>query len=452
MTNDLTVGNPTGVILKYSIPIIIGNVFQQVYNLVDTIIVGRYVGYQALAGLGITNGITFFVLGFVLGITSGLGIRTAQFFGASDMKSVRRSVGTSLLICIGMAIILTLLSIVSLKPLLHALGTREDIFSYAYDYVFLICAGVSSQIAYNMIACILRAMGDSKTPLYFLIFSSVLNVILDLVFIATFGWGVKGAALGTIIAQSLSAVICFIYAFRKYPELKLTKEDFRTSWAFIWEHLRIGLPMAFQFSITAMGVVVLQSSLNAFPATYIAGFTAANKIQQLGSIIAISFGVAMANFAGQNYGAGKIARARKGVRVTVEMTMVVCLFASIALLLFHHQLTSLFMESNVAGNADDIFYASRIYLYLSAGFYPFLFLIFIYRNALQGIGYTFMPLMAGFVELFVRIFFSKVLPHYMGYIGLPLADVLAWFGAFSVLIISYYIQMPKPEQKITAAV
>ncbi|MCQ2146447.1 MAG: MATE family efflux transporter [Bacteroidales bacterium] len=447
MTNDLTVGNPTGVILKYSVPIIIGNVFQQVYNLVDTIIVGRYVGYQALAGLGITNGLTFFILGFVLGVTSGLGIKTAQYFGAGDIKSVKRSVGTSLLICVGMSILLTLLSTLSIGPVLHWLGTREDIYQYAYDYVFVIFAGLVSQVAYNMIACILRALGDSKTPLYFLIFSSVLNVILDILFIASFGWGVKGAAYGTIIAQSLSAIICFYYAFRKYPELALSREDFRTTWDFIWEHLRIGLPMAFQFSITAVGVVLLQSALNAFPATYIAGFTAANKIQQLGSIIAISFGVAMANYAGQNYGAGKIARARKGVRVTVAMTMVVCLVASLTIAIFNHGLTSLFMENGVAGNAEEIFYASRVYLYFSACFYPFLFLIFIYRNALQGIGYTFWPLMAGFFELFIRIIFSKILPHYMGYIGLPLADVMAWFGAFTVLVISYYIQMPKPEQK-----
>ena len=265
MTNDLTRGNPAKVILIYSLPIILGNVFQQVYNLVDTIIVGRFVSYQALAGVGITNGLTFLVMGFVSGITSGLGIRTAQLFGAGDMKGTKRSVGTSIIISVFLAVFLTLAAVFSTEPLLRLIGTGTEIFEYSRNYLIVLFSGIAAQTAYNLIACILRALGDSRTPLHFLIFSSLLNVVLDILLITRFGMGVRGAALATVVAQALSAVLCFIFAFRKYPELKLSADDFRTSWAFVWEHLRIGIPMALQFSITAIGIVMLQAALNAFP-------------------------------------------------------------------------------------------------------------------------------------------------------------------------------------------
>lgn len=444
MTGDLTHGSPTRVILRYSLPIILGNVFQQVYNAVDTVIVGRLVGYEALAGVGITTGLTFLVFGFVAGITSGLGILTAQFFGAGDIAGVRRSVGTSIIISAALSVVLTVLTASLAGPLLRLIGTGPEIYPHAYGYLFIVYAGVVSQVAYNLIACILRALGDSVTPLYFLIYSSVANVIFDLLFIGLFGWGARGAAVATVLAQIVSAVTCFIYAFRKYPELKISGDDFRTSWQFIWSHLRIGLPMALQFSITAIGIVLLQSALNRFPPTYIAGFTAASKIQHLGSLTAISFGVAIANYAGQNYGAGDIARVRKGVNVTLFLTLCVCAVASTLMVVFARPLTSLFINPETAGYIEDIYQSSHNYLVVSAIFFPFLFVLFIYRNALQGVGLTFWPLMAGVLELLLRSTLSFILPEKMGYPGIPLVDVSAWIGACIMLAISYYALMPRP--------
>lgn len=443
MTNDLTKGNPAKVIIIYSLPIILGNVFQQVYNLVDTIIVGRFVSYQALAGVGITNGLTFLVMGFVWGITGGLGIRTAQLFGSGDMKGTRRSVGTSITISFFLTVILTIAALLCTEPLLRLIGTGPEIFEYSKNYLIVIFAGIVAQVAYNLISCILRALGDSRTPLYFLIFSSVLNVVLDIVIITRFGMGVKGAAYATVLAQALSAVLCFIYAFRKYPELKLSADDFRTSWTFVWEHLRIGIPMALQFSITAIGIVMLQAALNTFPATYIAGFSAANKVQNVGALVAISFGVSIANYVGQNYGAGDIMRVRQGVNITLVLTMCVCVLASALMALLADPLTSLFLDPSAAGDVSEIYYASRKYLYMSAIFFPFLYVLFVFRNALQGVGKTFMPLMAGVVELLIRGVASFTLPNMLGYLGITLIDVLAWVGACLWLLVSYCIQMPK---------
>lgn len=438
MINDLTKGNPARVIFFFSLPIILGNVFQQVYNFVDNIIVGRFVSYQALAGVGVTTGMTFLILGFMMGITSGLGVRTAQFFGAGDMKNVRRSIGTSIIICASISVLVTFIAVFLAKPTLRLMGAEPEIFRYSSDYVVVIFAGLSTQAAYNLIACILRALGDSKTPLYFLIFSSLLNVGLDLLFVCKFGWGVKGAAFGTVISQMMSAVLCFVYAFLHYKEIRLSKEDFKTDWKYIWEHLSIGFPMAFQFSITALGIIFLNAALAGFPSQYIAGFSAANRISNLGSLVPVSFGVAMANYAGQNYGAGRMDRLRKGVKDTCIMAMCVCVVVSSILLSFPHQLTSLFIDPGQTGNLEGIFDASTRYLRLSACLYPFLFMIFIFRNALQGIGKTFWPLMAGVAELLQRGISSFILPKIYGYSGVIIVDCLAWVVACTILTVSYY--------------
>ncbi|MCQ2142150.1 MAG: MATE family efflux transporter [Bacteroidales bacterium] len=449
MKQDLTIGRPAKVIFFYSLPVILGNVFQQVYNFVDNVIVGRAVGYEALAGVGVTTGMTFLILGFIIGITSGLGVRTAQYFGAGDMAGVRRSIGTSIWICIAISALMTAVALLLADPLLRAMGADESIYRYARDYVIILFAGLSTQTAYNLISSILRAVGDSKTPLYFLVFSSILNVILDLAFMYGAGWGVKGAAIATVLAQFISAAACFIYTFAHYRELRLSREDFRTSWALVNEHVRIGLPMAFQFSITAIGTIFLNAALAGFPAPYIAGFAAANRITGLFAQVPVSFGVAMANFAGQNFGAGKLGRVRQGVRATCVMSMLVCVVASSVLLLFPHQLTSLFVDG--ADSVADIFDASRRYLRVSASLYPFLFLIFIFRNALQGIGRPFWPLMGGVGELVIRAITSFILPQRFGYTGVIYVDCLSWVLACLILAVAYYfIMMRKGRRAISA--
>lgn len=438
MINDLTKDNPAKVIFIYSLPIILGNVFQQVYNFVDNIIVGRFVSYQALAGVGVTNGMTFLMLGFMMGITSGLGVVTAQHFGAGDMEHVRRSIGTSIIICGVTSAVLTVPAVLLAAPVLKLMGTGPDIFPYASQYVTVLFAGLVTQTAYNLISCILRALGDSRTPLYFLIFSSVANVGFDLLFVCKFGWGVKGAAFGTVLAQFISAVLCFIYAFVRYKEIRLSREDFRTSWKLIWMHLSIGLPMAFQFSITALGIIFLNAALASFPSDYIAGFSAASRTISLGNLVPVSFGVAMANYAGQNFGAGRIDRMRQGVRATIVMSMLVCVVVSSIMLIFPHALTSLFLDPSMQGDAAGIYDAASRYLRVSACLFPFLFMIFIFRNALQGIGKTFWPLMAGVGELLLRGITSFILPKLFGYTGVIYVDCLSWVLACLILSISYY--------------
>lgn len=443
MELDLTKGSCARVITLYSLPIILGNVFQQCYSLVDSIIVGRNVSYQALAGLGASNGLVFFIIGFVLGITSGMGICMAQAFGKGDYDRLRRSLATSVVICMATALLLTLAGAVLCGPALRMMGTPDEVYPYASVYLLVTVLGITATMAYNLIACALRAIGDSRTPLYFLIFSSVVNVALDLLFIVSFGWGVMGAALATVIAQALSAVLSFGYALRQYPFLRLCRADFALQSQEVKEHLRIGMPMALQFSIVSIGLILLQSALNEFPATYIAGFTAANKIQNIGALVAMAFGTAIANFAGQNYGAGNLDRVRRGVRATLAIVMAVCVVSSSALLLWPDAFTSMYVDSEMASlpNVGEIYFSSGRYLFVTAIFFPFLYLIFVYRNALQGIGRTFWPLMAGLLELAIRCVASFTLPKVWGYNGIVMIDMLAWIGAAVMLVVAYFFIM-----------
>ena len=442
MVRDLTKGSPLRVILTYSLPIIIGNVFQQLYNVVDSVILGSCVNYQALAAVGVTNSLIFFVLGFVLGITGGLGIRIAHFFGSGDERQLRRSVAVSLLIALGSALLLTVTALLFVHPLLRLIDTPPSLFDDARRYITIVFLGLTAQMAYNMVACILRALGDSRVPLYFLIFSSLLNVVLDLLFVVHFGWGVAGAAWATVAAQALSAICCFAYAFQRYPMLRLHRDDFKADGAWIWHHLQLGLPMALQFSITAVGLFLLQVALNQFPDTYIAGFTAANKVQNVGSLVAVSLGVAIANYVGQNSGAGKEQRVREGVRNTLWLSLVICAAVSAAMMLFDDPLTALFLDEP-SRDIAEIYTASRGYLWASALFFPTLYLLFIYRNALQGMGRPLWPLLAGVLELVVRAVASFRLPALMGWNGVVLVDALAWTSACLLLAVVYYMRRGK---------
>lgn len=437
MIRDLTKGNPARVIFIYSLPIIIGNVFQQVYNFVDNVIVGRYVSYQALAGVGVTNGMTYLMLGFMVGITGGLGVKTAQHFGSGDIANVRKSIATGIVVCSAFAAVMTAASVLLADPVLRLLGAGPDIFGYARDYSVIIFAGLATQAAYNFISSVLRALGDSRTPLYFLIFSSVLNVVLDFLFVCGTGWGVRGAAFATVLSQLLSAVLCFIYAFTRYKEIRLRRSDFKLDGKFISDHLSLSFPMAVQSSIIAVGVIFLNAALASFPSQYIAGFSAASRTSNLGALVPVSLGVAMANYAGQNYGAGMMKRIRQGVRACCLMAMGVCLPVSSAMLVFPEQLTSLFVDPDTAGDVADIYDASVRYLRVSASLFPFLFLIFIFRNALLGIGRPFWPFMACVGELVLRAVTSFIFPKMFGYTGVIYVDCLSWVVACLIVFLAY---------------
>jgi putative MATE family efflux protein len=439
---DMTSGNPTKLILSFSLPILLGNMVQQLYNMVDTIIVGQCLGTDALAAVGTTGPLNFLILGFVIGVTGGIAVIAAQRFGAKDEAGLKRSVAMSIMLCIGLTIIMTILSIVLTKPLLRLIHTPEEIIQDAYNYIVVIFIGIFAIVLYNMIACLLRALGDSKTPLYFLLISSVLNIGLDYLFILAFEWGVAGAAWATIISQLLAGVSCLIYVKYKYPILHVGKADFIWNSRFAWKHLKIGLPMALQFSITAIGCIILQRALNLFGEDTIAGYSAASKVEQLVTQPAGTFGVTMANYTGQNLGANRIDRIKEGVRKCTYLTLIFAVVATVVVYIFSKPILMLFNIKDNTAIMNDALY----YLKITSLFYPALALLFIHRNVLQGIGRSFMPLMAGVFELFARSIAAFVLPGLIGYAGVCLAGPAAWFAAAIPLAISYVVIIKQVEQ------
>lgn len=438
-SKDMTTGNPFKLIVFFMIPVLIGNMFQQLYSMVDTIIVGQAIGTDALAAVGNTGSLNFLVNGFSMGITGGFAVLPAQFFGAKDEKRLRKSVAQAILLCLFFTIILTLISLIATRPMLTMMNTPADIIDQSDIYIRTIFAGICVTILYNMCACILRALGDSKTPLYFLIISSFLNIGLDLLFIMVFNWGVFGAAFATVISQGISGVLCVGYMIKKYPILHLRKEDWGFDMRLITKHLGIGIPMGFQFSITAIGTVVLQSALNVFGSDKIAAYTAGCKVEQLVTQIGPAVGVTMANYVGQNLGANRLDRIKQGVRECTYLTVALSIVAALILHFAGSALSGLF----ITGDQPEVLSAAVLYIDTIIVYFPILFMIFVYRNALQGMGRSFMPLMGGVFELIARCVVAYTLPSYMGYKGVCLAGPVAWIAAMVPLCITYFIIMNK---------
>lgn len=443
MTNDMTKGNPLKLFIYFTIPLLIGNVFQQLYSMVDTIIVGRFVGVNALAALGACNSMFFLVNGLILGLTSGFSVLVSQKFGAKDEKGVKKAVASNITLTVVLTIIITVIALLIINPLLNMMNTPDSIYKDAKKYITIIYAGIITQTAYNMSAGILRALGDSRTPLYFLILASLLNVVLDLVFIVNFKMGVAGAAYATNIAQGVSAILCLIYSYSKYKVLRLRKEDFKVERSYYSTHLKIAIPMSMQFSVTAVGIIIVQSAINTFGATVIASYTAASKVQQLVMQPSISLGVTMATYAGQNLGARRFDRIKHGMRIMNVVSIVTSIISAFALFSLGKYFVMLFIENPT----QEIFnYAQQVLNYSAMFFIPLGF-IFVYRNALQGMGQSFVPMMAGFFELCARALVAFTLPKFVGYIGICLADPIAWISAAVPLMITYYIKMRKIDSE-----
>lgn len=402
--------------------------------MVDTIIVGRFVGVDALAAVGSTGSMVFLVNGFATGLTSGFAVLVSQKFGAKDEKGLRKSVSSAVTLTVISVVIVTLISLICGKPLLKLMNTPDNIMADAYTYIKIIYGGLVTTVAYNLIASILRALGDSKTPLYFLIISSVLNVILDLVFIINFKMGVAGAAYATIISQGVSAILCLIYTYKKFTILRLKKEDFKVKKRYYYKHLKIGIPMALQFSITAIGIMTVQGALNVFGSTVIASYTAASKALQLVMQPAITFGVTMATYCGQNLGAREYGRIKDGVKACTKISIITSIVAGAVLIFLGKYFVMMFITNP---DAEILKYAQQV-LDISAIFFIPLGLIFIYRNALQGIGDSFIPMMAGAYELIARAIVAFTLPRYLEFWGICLADPVAWFAAAIPLGITYF--------------
>lgn len=434
MTKDMTSGNPVKLIMIFSIPLLIGNIFQQFYSMVDTIIVGRYLGVEALAAVGSTGSMSFLINGFITGLTSGFSIMVAQKFGAKDEKGLKKAVSSSVVLSAIAIIIITLISIISSKFLLNLMNTPSNIIDDSTTYINIIYAGTIAVLSYNMISSILRALGDSKTPLYFLIVSSILNIVLDLVFIVKFSMGISGAAYATIISQGVSAILCLIYSLSKYKSLWLNKKDFKVDKKIYINHLKIGIPMALQFSITAIGIMIVQGALNVFGSVVIASYTAASKVLQIVMQPAITLGVTMTTFCGQNLGAKQYNRIKEGVNKCTGISIVTSIIAGLVLILGGKYFVGLFIESP---SEEILGYAQQVFNYSAYFFIP-LGLIFVYRNALQGIGESFIPMMAGVYELLARSIVAFTLPKFIGFTGICLSDPLAWIAASVPLGFVYF--------------
>ena len=442
MERDMTTGAPGKIILNFTIPIFIGNMFQQLYSMVDTIIVGKFVGNEALAAVGSCGTLMFLILGFLIGLTAGFMVITSQHYGSGNMRAMRQSVASAAILSAVISVLMTLCSMLMMKQILHLMNTPEDIYQEAYGYIMVICGGIAAQVLYNLLASILRALGDSKIPLYFLILAAFLNIVLDLVFIIVFHMGAAGAALATVISQGASGILCLVYIIKKVPELHLRKEDWKFGRSMaIWQ-MKIGIPMALQYSITAIGTIMVQSALNMLGSLSVAGFAAANKIEQLVTQAYVAIGTTMATYCAQNTGAGRIDRVRQGFRAATVIATIYAVVTGLMAIFGGKYLTVLFVSENL----PQIMELVDIYMKcIGAVFIP-LAVVNIYRNGIQGMGYGLLPMMAGVAELIGRGVVALIAASRKSYVGACLANPAAWLFAGALLLIMYFSIMKKREK------
>lgn len=442
--SDMTSGSPMKIILWFTLPIFIGNVFQQFYNMADAVIVGKFVGNNALAAVGSTGTIMFLINGFVIGMTAGFTVLTAQKFGAGDERGIRKSVTGAAWLSLIVGLILTAAFMVFMKPLLTLMNTPADIFDDAYAYIMIISGGILAQMLYNLLASILRALGNSRVPLYFLILSAVLNIVLDLVFVIVFQMGAAGAAVATIISQGVSGLLCLVYIGKKVQLLRMTKEDWKPQGMLLSAQLKVGIPMALQYSITAIGTMMVQSSLNILGSTLVAAYTAAGKIEQVVTQAYIAMGTTMATYGAQNMGAGDVPRIRQGFKACTIIGIVYSFIAAAFVMTAGKYMTYLFVSEDVGTIMNSV----DIYLKCVGIFFIPLAVVNIYRNGIQGLGYGLLPMTAGIAELIGRGVVAVIAAGQRSYLGVCLASPAAWILAGGLLIVMYYYIMNHDIKKI----
>ncbi|CBL91723.1 MATE family efflux transporter [Leuconostoc gasicomitatum] len=430
---DLTQGSPAKQILFFTIPLVIGNLFQQLYNFSDTVIVGQTLGVKSLAAVGATGSIMFLILGFVQGFTAGLSIITAQRYGARDIAGVRKSMASTLIVSALTTVIVTILSLLAVYPLLKIMQTPAEIFNQAFIFIAIILGGIFATMGYNVTANSLRAIGDSRSPLVYLIVGMIINIILELWFIIGLNYGVAGAALATVIAQLVSTILSFWHIYRFSPLLQVHRSDFKWDPVDIRIHLRAGLPMGFQSSIIAIGALVLQGALNTLGTDAVAATTAAQRIDQVATLPLMSFGITMATFAAQNYGAKQYERILIGVKQALFMSMGFGLFMGILEISFGDFAVMLF----VGADQQRVLELAQQYFWANGAFYYILSALFIIRYVLQGLNDSKTPTFAGIAELMMRTVAAITLVGPFGFFGASLANVLAWIGSLIVMIPAY---------------
>lgn len=445
MEKDLTKGNTFKLIITFCIPLIGGAIFQQLYNVVDTMIVGRFVGVDALAAVGSTGSLNFLVIGFVLGLTQGFGIPIAQSFGAKDHKRMLQTIMNAFYLCIFFSIFLTILTYLTTNTMLTWMQTPANIFKQSFDYISIIFYGLTCTIAYNFLASISRSLGDSRTPLLFLIISSVFNVVLDLVMIINFQMGVQGAALATVIAQGISAILCFIYMAKKYPQLRFNERARTINLNIIKKLINVAVPMALQFSITAIGAVILQSAVNTLGSQKVAAIAAAQKLSMFFTQPMDMMGATMATFASQNLGAKKIERIFKGLKEAMLLVIGYGIVACIFMVFFGKYLALLF----VSGNEINVINDAQQFLICNSIFYFILGILFVSRNTIQGLGKSALTMMAGGAELIARSGVAFLLVGPFGYQAICFANPIAWFAAIIILIPTLIILLKELKKGVS---
>lgn len=426
------------------IPTCLGSVFQQFYNIVDSVIAGKFIGVDALAAIGSTGALMFFVVGWISGLAAGFAILVAQSFGARKFDLLRRYSALSIVLLGVVSLLMTGVLLVVNRPILRLMNSPEQIIDQIARYMGIIYCGLIATAAYNIFSAVLRALGDSRSPLYFLIISAGLNIVLDILFIVGFHMGVEGCAYATVMAQTVSAVLCLLYIRKKFPILHLKREDFAFSWRLCGRLFGLGVPMGLQFSITAIGTIIVQSAVNVYGTDYMAGFSAGSKLQGIGVTVFASLGATLATFVGQNRGAGRFDRVQKGVRLVTWMTLLWSVLMIGAIYFVGRYMLYVF----VSPSQTAVISAGMTYFRAVSWCYPFLGVIFIFRNALQGMGYGFVPMLGGVFELAARAGIVMLVAGRAGFFEVCLSDPAAWIAAL-IPLVPYYIYIIRKQRRET---
>lgn len=434
MATSLTTGRPWRVILAFSIPLLIGNVVQQLYQFADAIVVGRHLGVNSLAAVGATGSLLFLLLGFAWGVTSGFAIPTAQAYGARDYEGVRRSVATGTILTGILSVVLTIVAPLISEPALVLMQTPPELLAEATVFTQISFIGASTTMFFNFLAAIVRAIGDSRTPLIFLSIACVLNVVLVVLMVGPLGWGVAGAAWATVAAQTVSVILCLEYVRRRLPVLKISRADFRAvTKADLAEHLRIGLPMGFQASIIAIGTLTVQIALNTLGSDAVAAYTTGARVDGLAVALLSSLGLAVSMYVAQNHGGRRPDRIRKGVVEATWMAIIASIVLGALLVSFGTPMVRLF----IGDGSDDVVAMASLMLVINGLSYSALAVLFVLRGALQGLGHTLIPTVTGVIELVMRVAAAIILGAVLGFAGVALSNTLAWVGAAALLIPAY---------------
>lgn len=438
---SMTEGKPLKLIFSFALPLMIGNVFQQLYTVVDTMVVGQVLGVNALAALGASDWLNWMMLGIIQGFSQGFSILMAQEFGAGNIRRLKKVVGNAIVLSAASAIILLILGELMVLPVLRLLQTPTAIINQSLLYLRIMFAGIPIVMAYNLLASVLRALGDGRTPLHAMIVAAVINIALDIVFVMFFGWGIAGAAIATVIAQFSSSVYCYVH-IRRIEILALCKEDFNFEGTLDKKLIFLGLPMAFQNAIISVGGMIVQSVVNGFGVIFIAGFTATNKLYGVLEVAATSYGYAMITYIGQNLGAGHINRMRKGMKAALGIALLTAAVIAACMLIFGRQILGCFI-SGEANEAEMTMQIAYHYLAIMSIFLPILYILHVIRSALQGMGDTVLPMVSGVAEFVMRTGTAIFLPMLIGEEGIFYAEILAWAGADVILVSSYFVRMKR---------